>query len=521
MLLTTILFLPLLFGILLAVWQNQNTLRALALGFSLIEFFLSLVMFSLYDPKSPSIQLVERFSWIERFGIQYFIGLDGLSIWLVMLTTFLLPITILASWNSIEDRVKGFHIALFILQTAMLGTFLALDGVLFYLFWELSIVPMYFMIGIWGGKRRIYATVKFFIFTMVGSVLMLVALIYLMLLTQEIQGKMSASIIDFYKLHLPYINSDFFTPQTLMFFAFSLAFAIKVPIFPFHTWLPDAHVEAPTSGSVILAAVMLKMGTFGFLRWAIPIFPEAAQQWSWLFLVLGVIGIIYGAWVAMVQPDMKKLVAYSSVSHMGYVILGMFAFNEQGVTGSFYQMLNHGVSTGALFILIGMLYERTHSREISKYGGLASAMPIYTIFFFIVLLSSIAVPLTNGFVGEFLILLGVFKVQKVIAALAVLGVVFGATYMLWMFKRVFFGKRGELVNDVQHPLQDLNLREIGILTPFIILIFWMGVFPMDFLKWSDSSIKHFVENKRNYYLTVSESPSTKKVARLGVPNVRN
>lgn len=521
MLLTTILFLPLLFGILLAAWQNQNTLRVLALGFSLIEFFLSLVVFSVYDPKSPHIQLVERYMWVERFGIQYFLGIDGLSIWLVMLTTFLLPITILASWRSIEDRVKGFHIALFVLQTAMLGTFLALDGVFFYLFWELSLVPMYFIIGIWGGKRRIYATVKFFIFTMIGSVLMLVALIYLMLLTQEIQGHMSASILDFYKLHLPYIHGDFFTPQTLMFFAFALAFAIKVPAFPFHTWLPDAHVEAPTPGSVLLAAVMLKMGTFGFLRWAVPIFPEAAQQWSWIFLVLGVVGIIYGAWVAMVQPDVKKLVAYSSVSHMGYVILGIFVFNEQGVSGSLYQMLNHGISTGALFILIGMLYERTHSREISKYGGLASAMPIYTIFFFIVLLSSIAVPLTNGFVGEFLILLGVFKVQKSIAAIAVLGVIFGAAYMLWMFKRVFFGKPGELVNDEHHPLHDLNAREIGILVPFVILIFWMGMFPMDFLKWSDSSVKHLVENKHNYYLTVDEAPSKKNVAELGVPDVRN
>jgi NADH-quinone oxidoreductase subunit M len=521
MLLTTLLFLPLVFAVLLSLWQNQNTLKPLALGFSLIEFCLSLVLFSIYDPSLANIQLVERYMWIERFGIQYFIGIDGLSLWLVVLTTFLMPLTILASWHSIEEKTKGFHISLFVLQTAMLGTFLAIDGVLFYLFWELSLVPMYFIIGIWGGKRRIYATVKFFIFTMIGSVLMLVALIYLMLLTQEIQGQMSASILDFYKLHLPYVDGDFFTPQTLMFFAFALAFAIKVPMFPFHTWLPDAHVEAPTPGSVILAAVMLKMGTFGFLRWAMPIFPEATQQWGWIFLVLGVVGIIYGAWVAMVQPDIKKLVAYSSVSHMGYVLIGMFSFNEQGVTGALYQMLNHGISTGALFILIGMLYERTHSREISKYGGLASAMPVYSIFFFIVTLSSIAVPLTNGFVGEFLILLGMFKVQKSIAAIACLGVIFGAVYMLWMFKRVFFGKRGELVNDVKHPLHDLSVREIGVLVPFVVLIFWMGVFPNDFLRWSDASVKHLVGNKRNYYLSTDEVIPRKKIAELGVPDARN
>lgn len=500
--LSLILFLPLVFALIILMWQNQKTIRPLALGFSLIEFAMSLMIFSIYDPSSAHIQMVEKYHWIERFGISYFIGIDGISLWLVMLTTFLMPITILASWHSIEQKIKGFHIALFMLQTAMLGTFLALDGIFFYLFWELSLVPMYFMIGIWGGQRRIYATVKFFIFTMVGSVLMLVAIIYLMLLTQESTGHMSASILDFYKLNLPFVAGDFFTPQTLMFFAFALAFAIKVPVFPFHTWLPDAHVEAPTPGSVILAAVMLKMGTFGFVRWAIPIFPEAANQWAWIFLAVGTIGIIYGAWVAMVQPDIKKLVAYSSVSHMGYVMIGMFAFNEQGLSGALFQMLNHGISTGALFLLIGMIYERTHSREISKYGGLATAMPLYTIFFFIALLSSIAVPLTNGFVGEFLILLGTFQSHKIIAAIASLGVIFGAVYMLWMFKRVFFGQMGELVKDEKHPLHDITAREIAVLVPLVILVFWMGLAPGHFLQWSDASIKHFIQNKNNYNLTI-------------------
>ncbi len=518
--LSLLLFLPLVFAIIVLVWQNNRTLRHLALGFSLIEFVASLTIFSIFDPTTPKIQMIEKYPWIERFGISYFLGIDGISIWLVLLTTFLLPVVILASWKSIETKVKGFHVSLFVLQTAMLGTFLALDGIFFYLFWELSLVPMYFMIGIWGGQRRIYATVKFFIFTMVGSVLMLVAIIYLMLLTKESTGQMSASLMDFYKLQLPFVAGDFFTPQTLMFFAFALAFAIKVPVFPFHTWLPDAHVEAPTPGSVILAAVMLKMGTYGFIRWAIPIFPQAAEYWAWIFMVVGAVGIIYGAWVAMVQPDVKKLIAYSSVSHMGYVMLGMFAFNEQGLSGALYQMLNHGISTGALFLLIGMIYERTHSREISKYGGLASVLPVYTIFFFIALLSSIAVPLTNGFVGEFLILLGTFQTNKTIAAIAVLGVIFGAVYMLWMFKRMFFGQKGELVKDDHHPLLDLSAREIVVLVPLVILIFWMGLFPNDFMKWSEVSVKHFIQNKNTYSLTLnSESVEQQNISKAEAFNV--
>jgi NADH-quinone oxidoreductase subunit M len=330
---------------------------------------------------------------------------------------------ILGSWNSIDKSLKGFHCCLFVLQTAMIGTFLAMDAVLFYLFWELSLVPMYFLIGIWGGQRRIYATLKFFIFTMIGSVLMLLAMIYMMFLTQEAFGQMSASLLDFYKLDIPFIGGQFFSLQKMLFFAFALAFAIKVPVFPFHTWLPDAHVEAPTPGSVILAGVMLKMGTYGLLRWCIPLFPEAAEYWSWLFLLVGAIGIVYGALIAMVQPDIKKLVAYSSVSHMGYILLGLFAFNAYGVTGGIYQMLNHGISTGALFLLVGMIYERTHSREISKYGGLAGVLPLFTICFFIITLSSIAVPMTNGFVGEFFILLGTFQAAPAFAYVAVTGVV--------------------------------------------------------------------------------------------------
>lgn len=501
MILSAVIFLPIVFSILIAFWPNEKTLRPLALGLSIIEFVLSLVILARFDTLSSALQMVEKYTWIERFGISYFLGVDGISLWLIILTTFLTPIIILGSWKSIDKKARSFHASLFVLQTAMLGTFLAIDAIFFYLFWELSLVPMYFMVGIWGGTRRIYATVKFFIYTMLGSVLMLVAIIYMMYLNQEVTGKMSASLLDFYNLNIPFIGGQFFSLQTLLFFAFALAFAIKVPVFPFHTWLPDAHVEAPTPGSVILAGVMLKMGTYGFLRWVIPMFPEASEYYSWLFMLVGVVGIIYGALVAMVQPDIKKLVAYSSVSHMGYILVGLFAFNQQGVTGGLYQMLNHGISTGALFLLVGMIYERTHSREISKYGGLAAALPLFTISFFIVTLSSIAVPLTNGFVGEFLILLGTFKANKGFAYAAVTGVVLGAVYMLWMFKKVFFGMPGELVKDEHHPLKDLSVREIFVMAPLILMIFWMGIFPNQFFNYSNASVDHLVKNRSNYQLS--------------------
>lgn len=511
--LSTIVFLPLLFA-LIVLALPKNLVRPAAFGLALLEFLVSLVMFAQFDPSTTALQFVEQYPWLHRIDVSYFLGIDGISLWLVMLTTFLTPIVILGSWTAIEDRVKGFHAALFVLQTAMLGTFLAMDAIFFYLFWELSLVPMYFMIGIWGGPRRIYATVKFFIFTMAGSVLMLLGIIYLILLTKDqlvfqVGGAdyraMSASLLDLYKLRIPFVEGDFLSPQSLLFWAFALAFAIKVPMFPVHTWLPDAHVEAPTPGSVILAGVMLKMGTYGFMRWVIPLFPEAASYYADVFMVLGLLGIIYGALVAMVQPDIKKLVAYSSVSHMGYIVMGLFAMNEQGVTGGLYQMLNHGVSTGALFLLVGMIYERTHSREIKKYGGLAAVVPIFTISFFIITLSSIAVPMTNGFIGEFLILMGAFKYNVWMGGIAVLGVILGAAYMLWMFKRVFFGEKGELASDEKHPLHDLNAREIAVLAPLGVLVFWMGLFPGHFLSYTKTSIDHLITNKSNYELTVQNA----------------
>lgn len=516
MMLSLLVFLPIFFALVVTIWPQKSTVRHLALGFSVIEFLVSLLMLQKFDASSAALQMVEKTTWIERFGISYFMGIDGISLMLVMLTTFLTPIIILGSWKSIDQKIKGFHAALFVLQTAMLGSFLAMDAVLFYVFWELSLVPMYFIVGIWGGSRRIYATVKFFIYTMAGSVLMLLAIIFMMNLTPEVTGGvMSASLLDFYKLEIPFISGEFFTTQTMLFFAFALAFAIKVPMFPLHTWLPDAHVEAPTPGSVILAGVMLKMGTYCFLRWVIPLFPEASEHYGWIFIAAGVVGIVYGALVAMVQPDVKKLVAYSSVSHMGYIIVGIFTMNAFGLNGALYQMLNHGISTGALFLLIGMIYERTHSREISKYGGLAGALPIFTIIFVVVTMSSIAVPLTNGFIGEFLILLGTFQYSPAVAAVSVSGVVLGAAYMLWMVKRVFFGPKGQLVleseKDAHHALHDLSAREIVVMAPLLIMIFWMGIFPNHFMNYSKVSVDYLIKNKTNYsLLTGAEAAQTEE-----------
>lgn len=520
MLLSALIFLPLLFALIIWFTPQVRWIRPLALTLSLLEFVFSLALLVRFDASSPALQLVEQYPWVKSLGISYFVGVDGISIWLILLTTLLTPLTILGSWSGINDRVRGFHVAMLALETTMIGTFCALDAVLFYVFFEASLIPMYFMIGIWGGARRIYATVKFFIYTMLGSLFMLVGIIALMFMTQESLGQMSSSLLDFYQLKIPFVAGSFFSTQTLLFFAFALAFAIKVPMFPFHTWLPDAHVEAPTPGSVILAGVMLKMGTYGFMRLALPMFPEAVDYWSWLFMLVAAFGIVYGALVAMVQPDMKKLVAYSSVSHMGYVVLGLFALNAYGLTGGLYQMLNHGISTGALFLLVGMVYERTHSREIAQYGGLAKVAPIFTIAFFIVTLSSIAVPLTNGFIGEFLILMGAYASSKGFAYVAVIGVVLGAAYMLWMVKRVFFGSESPLVEKHKGQLE-INLREMIVLAPLIVLIFWMGIFPNFFLKYTKASIDHLVENRYSYQLTLKEEPKPASATKVSASDIES
>jgi len=466
--LTWVTFLPLAGAILLwTVVRRETQARFLAMAVALADFVLALHLWFHFDLGRGDDQFVEQVAWLFNGQISYRLGMDGISLVLVMLTTLLGPLVVLSAWRAVTERVATFLGFVLVLQTAMLGTFFARDMLLFYVFWEAMLIPMYFIIGIWGGQRRIYAAVKFFIFTMVGSVFMLVGIIYLYFQAG------SMNLTDFLNLELGH------TTQLWLFAAFFLAFAIKVPVFPLHTWLPDAHTEAPTAGSVILAGVMLKMGTYGMLRFAMPLFPEGVAHFAPLVNTLAVIGIIYGALVAMVQPDLKRLVAYSSVSHLGFVVLGLFSLTSLGIAGGVFQMLAHGLSTGALFLLVGVIYERRHTREISEFGGLAHGMPLYATFFMIATLASIGLPGLAGFVGEFMILFGTFSSQAVaharlMAVLAATGVVLGAIYMLWMYQRVFFGK---LKNTKNEGLPDLNLRELIVLIPLVIFMFWLGVRP--------------------------------------------
>ncbi len=462
--------------------------RQVAFWFFALEFIVSLGLWWSYNPADTGWQASIDMPWIPTWGVRFTLGIDGIALMMVLLTTFIMPLSTLGSWTSIRTKVRSYYALLLILSSGMIGVFLARDLFLFYVMWEVMLVPMYFIIGIWGGERRLYASIKFFLYTFLPSLLMLVAIIYLGL---HLRG--ASGTPDFSYDHLLAANAS--VPQRAalwLFGAFFLAFAVKVPMFPFHTWLPDAHVEAPTAGSVILAGIMLKMGTFGFLRFGLPLFPGAALNPTvrMIILILAVIGILYGALVAMVQPDFKKLVAYSSVSHLGFVMLGIFALTLQSVQGALMVMINHGISTGALFLLVGIIYERRHSRLIDAYGGIARVVPMFAAVLTFVSLSSIGLPGTNGFVGEFLVLLGTFRTYPVLAVISTIGVIFAAVYLLWALQRILYNPLDKPENT---HLADLNRRELAMLVPLIAAIIWLGVYPAPVLRRMESSAQLLVD----------------------------
>jgi len=463
--------------------RKEEHYRWIALIVTVVTFAASLFLLRGIGASGAEFRFEENVSWIGSIGSRYHVAVDGISLWLVLLTTLLMPIAVLSSWTAVHKRQLSYYVFLLILQSAMTGVFVSFDLLLFYLFFEASLVPMFFLIGIWGGERRVYAAIKFFIYTAVGSLLMLAAIITLYFVYHSFD----------YPTILQAMQATPLPSETafFLFVAFALAFCIKVPLFPFHTWLPDAHTEAPTAGSVILAGVLLKMGTYGLLRFNLALFPDQSRRWAPVIIVLAIIGIIYGALVAMVQPDVKRLVAYSSVSHMGFVVLGLFSFTELGMQGALYQMLNHGVSTGALFLFVGFIYERRHTRMISEFGGLAKPMPWFSTLFVIASLSSIGLPFLNGFVGEFLILIGTWTSRAVthswiVTMFAATGVIWAAVYMLWMLQRVVFGK---ITNPENARLSDLNSREIGLMLPLLFLMLFMGVYPRVFLDRSKLSVE--------------------------------
>jgi NADH-quinone oxidoreductase subunit M len=496
--LNIVCYLPLVGMILIMLTkrENESAIKWIANITAFVGFIVSIPLLTLFnDPRfiSPNgFRFMYDHPWIPTIGANYKFGIDGISMLLVLLTTLLGFIAILSSWTAIKDRVKEYYAFMLLLQTGMLGVFMSLDFLVFYVFWEVMLVPMYFLIGVWGGPRKLYAAIKFFLYTLAGSVLMLVGILAIYFYQHDATGIYSFDILAFQKLGFP---TDL---QYWVFLAFFIGFAIKVPMFPFHTWLPDAHVEAPTAGSVILAGVLLKMGTYGFVRFSLPMFPWATMHFLKPMLILSLIGIIYGALVAMMQKDMKSLVAYSSVSHLGFVMLGVFAATPVALQGGVLQMINHGISTGALFLIVGIIYERRHTRLIADYGGLSHIMPVYATVFMVMTLSSIGMPGLNGFIGEFFILQGTFAAPGLwpYAALAVTGIVLGAAYMLWLYQRVMFGK---LENPLNKVLPDLNMRELATFVPLIILAFWIGIYPTYFTKYLDEPVNAIVERVRTDY----------------------
>jgi NADH-quinone oxidoreductase subunit M len=485
-LVSLITFVPLV-GVLVIAFLGSNRLKQIriaALATALVDFLLCIPLFVRFDISTQSMQFVEKWNWIESVGSSYHVGVDGISLFLVILTTFLTVLSIGASWYSITRGVKGFMISILILETGMIGVFVSLDLLLFYVFWEAMLIPMYFIIGIWGGPRRVYAAVKFILYTLAGSLLMLVAILVLHFIHHGATGEYTFDLLRLYGTQIP---RDI---ELWLFLAFAVSFAIKVPMFPFHTWLPDAHVEAPTAGSVLLAGILLKMGTYGFLRFCLPLFPRTSLEAVPAISVLAIVGIIYGALVAFAQKDVKKLVAYSSVSHLGFVMLGLFALNTQGIEGGILQMINHGISTGALFLIVGMLYDRRHSRMMEDFGGLWKKMPVFAGLFLVVVLSSIALPGLNGFAGEFLILVGAFLKNVAFAAFAALGMILSAVYLLWMFQQVMFGETKAKNEGV---FNDVGLRERWILVPIVLLIFWIGIWPGFFLSRMHASVEGLLE----------------------------
>ena len=479
--LTFVTFLPAagMFVVLLLPGSRTRAIKIAANVFAGLVFLATLLLLVRFDAASGDMQFVERLPWIKAIGAQYLLGLDGISLLLVLLTSLLTFVATLSSWGAVKTRLKEYYVFLLLLETGMIGVFLALDLILFYVFWEVVLVPMYFLIGVWGGERRLYAAIKFFLYTLFGSVAMLVGILVLRGAHQTFDWTAMVAAGPVVPVAL----------QGWIFLAFFLGFAIKVPMVPFHTWLPDAHVEAPTAGSVILAGVLLKMGAYGFLRFSLPLLPDASRRFAPILVGLALVAIVYGALVSLMQKDMKKLIAYSSVSHMGFVMLGLFALTPLAAKGAVLQMVNHGLSTGALFLLVGVLYERRHTRLIAEFGGLAARMPVYAAVFLIIAMSSIGLPGLNGFVGEFMILMGVFPVSWVWTAVAATGIVLGAAYMLWLYQRVMFG---QLENPANETLRDLTVRELATFLPLVVLVFWIGIFPKPFLDLIDKPVEKIV-----------------------------